>query len=85
MGSNVTWVDLSKEAELVTFTYVQVTPTSFADHDPYVVAIGRMTEGVNVLAWVEGADPTKLRPGTRLRVEARNDPEGLPYYVFVPA
>ena len=85
MSGNTTWVELGTEAELLTFTYVQITPTSFVDHDPYVVAIGKLKEGVNVLAWVEGADPTKLKPGARLRIETRKDPEGAPYYVFVAA
>lgn len=83
LGANVEWIELAKDAQLVTFTYVQVTPTSFADHDPYVVGIGRLSEGVNVLAWVEGADPSNLRPGARLRLETRKDAEGGPYYVFV--
>ena len=83
MSANAEWVELGTEAELLTFTYVQVTPTSFVDHDPYVVAIGRLAEGLNVLAWVEEGDPTKLRPGDRLRIESRKDAEGSPYYVFV--
>ncbi len=83
MGANPTWVELGKEAELLTFTLVQVTPTSFVQHDPYVVAIGKLKEGINVLAWLEGSDPAKLKPGDRLRLETRNDPEGGPYYVFV--
>lgn len=85
MSGNSEWVDLGTDAELLTFTHVQVTPTSFVDHDPYVVAIGRLNEGLNVLAWLEGADHTKLKPGAKLRVEIRNDPEGTPYYVFVTA
>jgi len=85
MGSNPTWVELANEAELLTYTYVQITPTSFVDHDPYVVAIGRLKDGVNVLAWLEGADPTKLKSGAKLTIETRNDPEGSPYYVFVKA
>jgi uncharacterized OB-fold protein len=85
MGSNPTWVELSKEAELLTFTYVQMTPTSFVDHDPYVVAIGRLKEGVNVLAWLEGSDTARLKPGAMLRIETRKDAEGGPYYVFVAA
>lgn len=85
MSPNSQWVDLSTEAELLTFTYVQVTPTSFVDHDPYVVGIGRLKEGLNVLAWLEGADHTKLRPGAKLRLETRKDSEGSPYYVFVTA
>ena len=83
MGSNVTWVDLTPDAELVTFTCVQVTPTSFVDHDPYVVAIGKLKDGVNVLAWLEGGDPAKLKPGAALRLETRKDSNGSPYYVFI--
>jgi uncharacterized protein len=85
MSGNATWVDLERTAELVTFTYVQITPTSFADHDPYVVAIGRLKEGVNVLAWLEGGDPKSLKPGAALRIETRKDSTGSPYYVFVKA
>ncbi len=85
MSGNAAWVELGTEAELLTFTYVQITPTSFVDHDPYVVAIGRLKEGVNVLAWVEGADHSKLKPGAMLRVESRKDREGAPYYVFKAA
>ena len=77
------WVELGTDAELLTFTHVLVTPTSFVDLDPYVVAIGRLKEGLNVLAWVEGADPTKLKPGARLKIETRKDAEGGHYYVFV--
>jgi uncharacterized protein len=85
MSSRSGWIDLSPEAELLTFTYVQITPTSFVEHDPYVVAIGRLKEGVNVLAWLEGADPSKLKPGMGMSVETRKDAEGGPYYVFVLA
>jgi uncharacterized OB-fold protein len=85
MSGDANWVELGTEAELLTFTYVQITPTSFVDHDPYVVAIGRLNEGVNVLAWLEGADPSKLKPGDRLRIEIRKEAEGAPYYVFVTA
>ncbi len=85
LGGNVEWIELGTEAELLTFTYVQITPTSFVDHDPYVVAICKLKEGVNVLAWVEGADYTKLKPGDRLRIESRKDSDGGPYYIFVPA
>jgi uncharacterized OB-fold protein len=85
MSGDVEWVELGTDAELLTFTYVQITPTSFVDHDPYVVAIGRLKEGLNVLAWVEGSDYTKLKPGVRLRLETRKDTVGGPYYVFVTA
>ena len=82
-SANAGWVELGRDAELLTFTHVQIPPTSFADHDPYLVAIGRLKEGVNILAWVEGGDPLKLKPGGKLRIESRKDAGGSPYYVFV--
>ncbi len=83
LSGNSEWVDLGTDAELLTFTYVQVTPTSFVDHDPYLVGIGRLKDGLNVLAWIEGGDLQKLKPGAPLRIEFRNG-DGGPYYVFVP-
>ena len=84
MSGDSEWVDLETEAELLTFTYVQITPTSFVDHDPYLVGIGRLKGGLNVLAWVDGEDPQNLRVGAALRIEPRKAPDGSPYYVFVP-
>ena len=84
MSANSKWVDLGTEAELVTFTHVQVTPTSFVDYDPYYVGIGKLGQGLKVLAWIEGASPEKLAPGAKLKLEARSGSDGLPYYVFVP-
>jgi uncharacterized OB-fold protein len=83
MSGRSEWVDLGTDAELLTFTYVQITPTSFVDHDPYLVGIGRLKGGLNVLAWVEGGDPEKLKPGAALGIEFRKAPDGSPFYVFV--
>ena len=83
MGGDAEWVELGTDAELLTFTHVQITPTSFVDYDPYLVAIGRLKGGVNVLAWVEGGDPKKLKPGDKLKIESRKNADGSPYYVFV--
>jgi uncharacterized OB-fold protein len=85
MSGKVEWVDLGTEAELVTFTYVQVTPTSFVEDDPYLVGIGRMSQGLKILAWVEGTTLEALAPGMKLRLEPRTSTDGSPYYVFVPA
>jgi len=84
MSSNSEWVDLGTEAELVTFTYVQITPTSFVDSGPYHVAVGVLPNGLKVLAWVEGATTAELKPGVKLRLEARLSDGGSPYYAFVP-
>jgi uncharacterized OB-fold protein len=85
MSNDFDWVDLGTDAELVTFTYVQVTPTSFVANDPYLVGIGRLKQGIKVLAWVEGSKLEDLKTGMKLKLEARTSPEGSPYYVFVAA
>ncbi len=85
MTGRFEWVSLGKEAELVTFTYVQITPASFAESGPYMIAIGRFPSGIKVLAWLEGVTVEKAKPGQKLRIEARTSHEGNPYYVFTPA
>jgi len=85
MSGEFEWTELGREATLLTFTYVQITPASFADKDPYIIAIGKLTNGVNVLAWLEGVPPESARPGMKLRIEPRTSKEGSPYYVYVPA
>jgi uncharacterized OB-fold protein len=85
MGSEFTWVDLGREAKLVTFTHVQITPASFVDSDPYIIAIGQLPDGLKVLAWLEGVQREDAKPGMSLRIEGRTSKEGNPYYVFVAA
>jgi hypothetical protein len=79
------WTDLGRDATLVTFTYVKTIPDSFSENNPYIVAICEFANGLKVLAWLEGIDYEKAKPGMRVRVEVRTSKEGNPYYVFVPA
>jgi uncharacterized OB-fold protein len=83
MSSEHEWVELGPDAVLVTFTNVQITPTSFVNSDPYIVGIGKVADDLNVLAWVEGASVEQLKPGDKLKLQARTSPEGSNYYVFV--
>jgi uncharacterized protein len=85
MSSEFQWVDLGRDATLVTFTHVRMIPASFADSDPYIITIGEFSEGLKVLAWLEGVKPGDAKPGMKLKVEARTSKEGNPYYVFVRA
>jgi uncharacterized OB-fold protein len=84
MGSEFTWFDLGREATLVTFTHVKVTPASFADGGPYTIAIGEFPGGLKVLAWLEGGNPEAAKSGMKLTIVAREGKEGNQYYVFVP-
>ncbi len=85
MSGEFSWVDLDREATLVTFTNVQITPASFAENDPYIIAIGELANGLKVLAWLEGMQPESVKPGMKLKIEGRTIKEGNAYYVFVPA
>jgi uncharacterized OB-fold protein len=85
MSNEFTWVDVGETATLLTFTFVQITPASFAENDPYLIAIGEFSGSLKVLAWLEGVQPENAKPGMKLKVEAKTSKEGNPYYVFVPA
>jgi len=78
------WVELSKEAEIETFTHVVIRPTSFQQNKPYTVAIGRLKEGVRVLAWLSGFKLSEIKVGMKVKLVAKVAPEGNPTYEFVP-
>ncbi|MFQ5951710.1 MAG: Zn-ribbon domain-containing OB-fold protein, partial [Candidatus Geothermarchaeales archaeon] len=56
LASDTEWIELSREAELEAYTKISYPPESFRKRAPYVVGIGRLKEGVRVLAWIIGAD-----------------------------
>lgn len=82
--SEVTWVELSSEAEVEAFTHIVVRPATFIEQKPYTVAIGRLKEGVKVLAWLTGFKLSQVKVGTKVRLVAKITQEGNPTYEFVP-
>jgi uncharacterized OB-fold protein len=85
MGSGFEWVDLGRDATLVTFTQVMVAPASFSADGSYTIAVAELEGGVRALAWLEGVRAEDASPGMKLRVETRASSDGSPYYVFVRA
>ena len=83
-SSDMEWVKLSDEAEIETFTHIIVRPQSFQQYEPYTVAIGRLKEGVKVLAWLTGVKLTDIRVGMKVKLIAKITSEGDPTYEFVP-
>jgi Predicted nucleic-acid-binding protein containing a Zn-ribbon len=84
-ASDMDWVEVSGEGELLTYTVINTKPLTFSHYPDYVVAIARMKEGFNVLAWLRIDDPRKVRVGMRVRLQiARREPEGYLTYEFVP-
>ncbi|MEM3626872.1 MAG: Zn-ribbon domain-containing OB-fold protein [Candidatus Bathyarchaeia archaeon] len=83
LSSEVKWVELSSEAEIETFTHVVVRPTSFQQYKPYTVAIGKLREGVKVLAWLTGFKLSEIKVGMKVKLAAGVTPEGNPTYEFM--
>ena len=84
LSTGLEWVELSNEAEIETFTHVVVRPTTFQQNKPYTVAIGRLKEGVKVLAWLTGFKLSEVKVGMKAKLTAKVTPEGNVTYEFVP-
>jgi len=84
LSTGLEWVELSTEAEIETFTHVVVRPTTFQQSKPYTVAIGRLKEGVKVLAWLTGFKHSEVKVGMKAKLVARVTAEGNATYEFVP-
>lgn len=82
--SDMQWIELSSEAEIETFTHVVIRPTSFCAYKPYTVAIGKLKEGVKVLAWLTGFKLSQIKVGMKVKLVAKVPQEGDPTYEFVP-
>lgn len=83
LTTGLDWVELSSEAEIETFTHVVVRPTTFQQQKPYTVAIGRLKEGVKVLAWLNGFKLSEVKVGMKAKLAAGVTPEGNATYEFI--
>ncbi len=83
--SDMDWVELGGEGELLTYTIIYVKPTSFSHYEDYTVGIARLKEGINVTAWIRETDPKKLRVGMKVRlVVKKREPENYLTYELEP-
>ena len=82
LTTGLDWIELSSDAEIETFTHVVVRPTTFQQYKPYTVAIGRLKEGVKVLAWLTGFKLSEVKVGMKAKLVARATPEGNATYEF---
>lgn len=81
--SEVEWIELDGEAEVVTFTQVFVKPASFSDEQSYIVAIARLKEGVKALAWLTGVKREDVHVGMKVKLVAKLTSDGRAVYEFV--
>jgi uncharacterized OB-fold protein len=83
--SNMDWIQLNGEGELLTCTMIVVKPSTYTHYNNYIVGIAEMKEGVKVLAWLKIDDPKKIKPKMKVRLKtAKREPEGFITYEFVP-
>ena len=84
-GSEVEWVELPREGELLAYTVIYTKPYTFSHYNDYTVGVARLSNGVQILAWVRENDPKKLRVGMKVRLEVvKREPEGYLTYELVP-
>jgi uncharacterized OB-fold protein len=85
LESNMNWIPLSGEGELLTCTMITVKPTTYAHYDHYIVGIAQMKEGIRVLAWLNIDDPQKIKPKMKVQLTTvKREPEGFTTYEFLP-
>ena len=83
-SSELDWMVLSGEGELVTFTQVFVKPASFSDESSYIVAIAKLNEGVKVLAWLTGIERENVKLGMKVKLVAKIFSDRRVSYEFIP-
>jgi len=84
LSSDTEWLELSREAEIETFTHVLVMPATFQQYEPYTIAIGRLKEGVRVLAWLKGVKLEDVKVGMKVKLAPKVSSEGMLTYEFLP-
>ena len=84
LSSETEWVELSSEAEIETFTHVSVLPATFQKYEPYTIAIGKLKEGVRVLAWLKDVKREDVKVGMKVKLLPKVTPDGMLTYEFLP-
>ncbi|MHA2277870.1 MAG: Zn-ribbon domain-containing OB-fold protein [Candidatus Kariarchaeaceae archaeon] len=76
--------EVSTDAELKAFTIIHFAPDNMASKAPYVVAVGQLEEGVNVLAHLVGIS-AKPKVGMKMTLKSQKLEEDRSVYKFTPA
>lgn len=83
-GKVAEWIELKGTGEIYAKTLVGASPPAFKKMLPYIIAIGKLDEGIHVVARVEKAKFEDLKIGTPIKIEIKKS-FGLDSYVFIPA
>lgn len=83
LKSEMDWVELGGDAEIESFTHIVIRPATFQQYEPYTVVVGKLKEGVKVLAWLKGFKLSEIKVGMPVKLVGKIGPEGNPTYEFV--
>ena len=78
------WVELKGTGEIYALTNVGAAPPAYKSLLPYILAVGKLDEGILVVARVENAKFKDLKIGDPIKVQIKKA-FGVESYVFVPA
>ena len=84
-SSDMDWIELNGNAELITWTVIHVAPKSFSEHSPYIIAVAKLEEGPKVMAWLSDVKPEDIKPRMELKLVAKRFYEEKLIYCFTPA
>jgi uncharacterized OB-fold protein len=84
LSSEVGWIPVAGEGEIETFTHVVIKPTSFQNNETYTVVVGKLRDGLKVLAWLKGVKMNEVKVGMKVKLVSGRTPEGSAIYNFVP-
>jgi uncharacterized OB-fold protein len=84
LASNMKWVDLDGEGEVIAYTKIIVKPASFSQESPYTVAIARLKDDFKVLAWLVHAKNKEIKIGLKVKLITTITSDGIPKYEFRP-
>ncbi|KXA97023.1 hypothetical protein AKJ37_03935 [candidate division MSBL1 archaeon SCGC-AAA259I09] len=85
LSSDVHWEELNGKAKLLSYTKVNFGLPDFKDDVPYVLAVAKCEEGVNVLSHLEGVDESEVEIGMDLVLEPKELPDDRITYRFKKA
>jgi len=86
LSTDMTWEELSGRCKLLTFTTAYFAPTGFQEDLPYILALARCEEGVNVYARLnKDINENEIHIGMDLKLTPLRLPNGRVTYEFKKA
>lgn len=68
-STDLSWVELKRNGELLTYTVIHVAPKQFETLAPYAVGIVKLEDGPQFLGMIRGVEVDKLKVGMSLTMD----------------